>query len=105
MRWPFKDWGADIVLSGHAHSYERLKGSGDFPYIVNGAGGAPLRDWHSSSLASGVTSVKKYNTLHGALKGTMSDDTLKFEFISKDGTVQDTLTLTKAANAASATYS
>jgi|21_taG_2_1085346.scaffolds.fasta_scaffold08183_3 hypothetical protein len=105
MRWPFKDWGADIVLSGHAHSYERLKGSGDFPYIVNGAGGAPLRDWHSSSLASGITSVKKYNALHGALKGTMSDDTLKFEFISKDGTVQDTLTLTKAANAASATYS
>ena len=105
MRWPFKDWGADIVLSGHAHSYERLKDSSDFPYIVNGAGGAPLRGYHSSALATGITSVKKYNTLHGALKGTMSGETLKFEFISKDGTVQDTLTLTKAANAASATYS
>jgi tartrate-resistant acid phosphatase type 5 len=24
MRWPYKEWGADVVLSGHVHNYERL---------------------------------------------------------------------------------
>src|SRR6185503_14372551 len=24
MQWPFKDWGADLVLVGHSHNYERL---------------------------------------------------------------------------------
>ena len=38
MRWPVRDWGADVVLSGHHHAYERLSASG-IPYIVNGAGG------------------------------------------------------------------
>ena len=106
MRWPFKDWGADIVLNGHGHQYERLKdtGNSDFPYIVNGAGGAPLRGYHSNALASGITSELKYNTKQGAVRGTVSGDTLKFEFIDYDGAVQDTLTLTKAANATSTTY-
>ncbi|HKQ69905.1 MAG TPA: carbohydrate-binding protein [Polyangiaceae bacterium] len=29
MQWPFKDWGADVVLNGHDHTYERI--------IVNGS--------------------------------------------------------------------
>ncbi|RYD95054.1 MAG: alkaline phosphatase, partial [Sphingobacteriales bacterium] len=33
MRWPFKEWGADIVLSGHDHTYERLEING-LTYIV-----------------------------------------------------------------------
>jgi tartrate-resistant acid phosphatase type 5 len=106
MRWPFKEWDADIVLSGHGHQYERLKdtGNGDYPYIVNGAGGAPLRGYHSNALATGITSVLKYNTKHGAVRGTVEGDTLKFEFIDYDGGVQDTLTLTKARNATTTTY-
>ena len=36
MQWPFKDWGADLVLSGHSHAYERLH-VGGLTYIVNGA--------------------------------------------------------------------
>ena len=23
MQWPFAQWGADVVLSGHDHTYER----------------------------------------------------------------------------------
>lgn len=107
MRWPFHDWDVDVVISGHGHQYERLKDTANlnFPYIVNGAGGAPLRGYHSNALATGITSVLKYNTKHGAVKGTISGDTLKFEFIDYDGTVQDTITLTKPANATSTTYS
>jgi hypothetical protein len=41
MRWPFKEWGANVVLSAHDRDYERLWVEG-FPYFVNGAGGAPL---------------------------------------------------------------
>ena len=40
MRWPFEEWGATAVLSGHDHSYERVvEGPAGFPYFVNGLGG------------------------------------------------------------------
>lgn len=42
MRWPFAEWGADLVLAGHDHGYERLFAQG-IPYVVNGMGGADLR--------------------------------------------------------------
>lgn len=44
LRWPFKAWGADVVLAGHDHHYERLVVD-DLLYIVNGVGGASLRDF------------------------------------------------------------
>jgi tartrate-resistant acid phosphatase type 5 len=40
MQWPYKAWGASLVLAGHDHSYERLVVDG-LPYIVAGLGGAP----------------------------------------------------------------
>lgn len=39
MRWPFADWGADVVLTGHQHQYERLV-VGRMTYVVDGLGGA-----------------------------------------------------------------
>ena len=44
MRWPFDRWGADAVICGHEHSYERLQ-IGAIPYFVNGCGGACLRSF------------------------------------------------------------
>jgi 3',5'-cyclic AMP phosphodiesterase CpdA len=41
MRWPFAEWGASVVYSGHDHTYERLEVDG-LPYIVNGVGGRDL---------------------------------------------------------------
>lgn len=41
---PFESWGADAVIAGHDHHYERLAnpnsltGRSGFPYIVNGLG-------------------------------------------------------------------
>jgi len=43
LQWPFETWGADVVLSGHDHNYERLVVDG-FPYFVNGAGGRNIRE-------------------------------------------------------------
>lgn len=42
MKWPFLQWGASAVLSGHDHSYERILHHSGFPYFVNGLGGASL---------------------------------------------------------------
>jgi tartrate-resistant acid phosphatase type 5 len=41
FRWPYAAWGADLVLSGHEHSYERLR-VGAITYVVDGSGGKDL---------------------------------------------------------------
>ena len=41
MQWPFAQWGADAVISGHDHDYERLSING-IPYFVDGLGGSSL---------------------------------------------------------------
>ena len=53
MRWPFKAWGASIVLSGHDHDYERFSVDG-LTYIVNGVGGASLRAFKTPIAGSQV---------------------------------------------------
>lgn len=40
LQWPYGEWGADVVLAGHDHDYERLEVNG-LPYFVNGLGGMP----------------------------------------------------------------
>lgn len=35
---PLKEWGADVLLAGHCHNYERLDWNG-LPLVINGAGG------------------------------------------------------------------
>ncbi|MBU1882292.1 hypothetical protein KKA08_09655, partial [bacterium] len=39
----FAEYGVDLVINGHNHSYERLEKEG-ITYIVTGGGGAPLYD-------------------------------------------------------------
>lgn len=90
-RWPFEDWGADIVVSGDAHSHQRFLIDG-FNYIVNGTGGAALSGFIAPDIAG---TVIKYNENYGALKCFADCDTLTFEFINVAGVVIDTLTLTK----------
>jgi hypothetical protein len=41
LQWPFREWGADAVFTGHDHLYERLVRDG-FPYFVDGLGGFSL---------------------------------------------------------------
>lgn len=66
MRWPFEDWGADAVICGHNHGYERLSVNG-FPYFVNASGGATLYSFNpvpesqiSYSLNWGAMMVQPY---------------------------------------------
>lgn len=90
MQWPFGGWGADIVLAGHVHNYERLD-IGGLPYIVNGAGGRAL--YASGSPIAG--SLVQYSADHGAQRVTMHADSMTLEFFSRSGTLIDSLMLTK----------
>lgn len=94
-RWPFKDWGADLVFSGDGHFYERLEVEG-LPYIVNGLGGnSPDAVLNPSPPPLDVYSQFKYNALNGAGFCRVTCDTLQWEFKNTEGTVVDTLELTK----------
>ena len=44
LQWPFAAWGADLVIAGHDHTYERLAVDG-IPYVVTGLGESPGTTW------------------------------------------------------------
>ncbi len=91
MQWPFAEWGADAVLSGHDHTYERIM-HGGIPFFVNGLGGASRYDFNDPISGSAV----RYRAKHGAMKVTASDTALVFEFFAIDGTLIDSFTLAAA---------
>jgi hypothetical protein len=102
MRWPFAAWGADAVLAGHEHSYERVD-VGGLPYFVNGLGGKSLYEFtHIGTLPVGATSVARYNDGYGAMLVTVTMTGLTAQFFNTDGTLIDEYTLGKTCVAASA---
>jgi hypothetical protein len=92
LQWPYKQWGADLVLSGHDHHYERFQVDG-LPYIVNGLGGAvfyPIRGAAAGSAA-------RFNENAGALFVEADATTLRARFLAVDGRQIDQLELSKEA--------
>jgi 3',5'-cyclic AMP phosphodiesterase CpdA len=85
MQWPFRSWGADVVLSGHEHHYERLEVDG-LLYLVNGAGGSPLYPFGPPVAGSQV----RYNADYGALFAEATASRLTFQFVTRTGQVVDT---------------
>lgn len=88
MQWPFAAWGADVVLSGHAHAYERVERDG-VVYFVNGLGGAPRYLFGIPVDGSQI----RYNGDWGAQKVTVEDNALTFEFWSAAGELIDSYTV------------
>lgn len=88
MRWPFKTWGADLVLSGHDHMYERFDIEG-LTYIVDGLGGASIYDF----ILPVQGSQFRYNGNYGALLIEASLSNLYIRFINIDGQVIDDFTI------------
>lgn len=89
LKWPFKSWGANLVLSG-AKNYERLLVNG-LPYINNGCGGI-------SSTASNNApdpNSKFFTQAFGAGRLTASKTSLLYEFLNTANVVLDSLTLNK----------
>ena len=90
MRWPFLEWGADLVLSGHDHTYERLQVDG-LTYIVNGLGGGSIYDF----LIPLPESLVRYNQEHGAMLIEADSQSLRILFMNIQGEVIDSLTISK----------
>ncbi len=88
MRWPYKDWGADAVLSGHDHYYERLN-ENDLIYFINGAGGGSLYDFGIPAEGS----QKRFTGVHGAMLVTTADQSILFQFFTVDGKLIDQYTI------------
>ena len=77
LRWDFENWGVHTVLSGHAHTYERVK-VGNIRYFVNGLGGKPPRSF--GSIIEG--SEARYNGDNGAQLVTVTETLTTLEFWS-----------------------
>ena len=84
IRWPFQEWGADIVLSGHDHFYERLDVDG-FPYVINGLGGGPIYPFGGTHPGSLV----RYNNDYGALFVEATENRLAFVFETRSNEIID----------------
>jgi tartrate-resistant acid phosphatase type 5 len=94
MRWPFKAWGADAVLSGFYHVYERLSVEG-IPYFVNGLGGAYISGFGETDAQSRF----RYDSDNGAMLIDAIDARITFRFVNRRGQVVDQHALERSAPA------
>ena len=90
MRWPFADWGVDLVIAGHDHHYERLEVDG-IPYFVNGLGGRGIYGVGRPIPESNFV----YNKDHGAQLVTITGGEATVSFYNRSGVEIDSLTVTK----------
>ncbi len=90
MRWSYAEWGAEAVLAGHDHTYERLLEDG-IPYFVNGTGGYGL--YYFDDILEG--SQVRYAEEYGAMRIEATDSAIIFNFINISNEVIDSYQLTK----------
>ncbi len=84
LQWPYAAWGADVVLAGHDHGYERLEVDG-IPYIVSGLGGASLYSYGEPV----EPSLVRYSEHYGAALIEADSRELKLSFFDVDGRLID----------------
>jgi hypothetical protein len=88
LQWPFKEWGASVVLSGHAHVYERIIKNG-LPFITNGLGGDSTGSFGTALEGS----VVRFGSEYGAGLVRVSATSITFQFITRGGQIIDTYTM------------
>ena len=86
----FEQYGVDVVFNGHDHDYERTQPINQVIYIVSGGGGGPLY-----TVKPQLFTAHAESTYH-AVFVTVDGCALSLQAIKPDGTIFDTLTLTKA---------
>ncbi len=84
LRWPFREWGASIVYSGHDHTYERFAIDG-LTYVVNGVGGNALYEIGTRLEGSQAA----FDEEHGAVLVWADRTELVSRFVTADGRVLD----------------
>jgi hypothetical protein len=92
MRWPFRAWGADAVMSGYYHVYERLLVEG-MPYFINGMGGAFISGFGETD----PRSQRRYDEQNGAMLVDATDRQIVFRFVNRSGRVVDEYALDRDA--------
>jgi tartrate-resistant acid phosphatase type 5 len=90
MQWPFAAWGANGLLAGHDHLYERLLVDG-IPYYTDGAGGGGLYNFNIPLPESQF----RYNANYGAMLVTASGTDMQFEFYNRTGKLIDSYQVVK----------
>jgi tartrate-resistant acid phosphatase type 5 len=91
LQWPFQQWGASAVLSGHEHDYERIIVNG-FPYFVDGLGGGGIYHFNQNPVPG---SQVRYDGNVGAMLVTATGISIEFQFINVKNQVIDTYTINK----------
>ncbi len=86
-QWPYGEWGANLVLAGHEHSYERLNINGT-TYIVNGLGGAVSYAFTKEPVAG---SELRWSGGYGATLAEVSENgaVLSLQTINTEGLMID----------------
>lgn len=88
-QWPYADLGADLVISGHDHTYERIIRRGGI-YVVDGVGGAKLYKCEKPVYGSQICDDKHYGalflyvnsySLHAVFRGTRGQNLDSFSII------------------------
>jgi hypothetical protein len=90
MRWPFRAWGADAVLSGYFHVYERLLVD-SIPYFVNGVGGSSVTTFGEIDPHSQF----RYAADYGAILVDADETRITFRFVTRAGRIVDEYALVK----------
>lgn len=85
--------GVDLVVSAHAHSYERILDASSLQHVVCGLGGAPRRG--TANPINLVGSQFFYNGKPGFLHFKADTETLQWELRTVDNEVVDRLMLRK----------
>jgi hypothetical protein len=93
LQWPYKEWGATAVLSGHDHTYERILRDG-FPYFVNGLGGNGRYEFGKAVSDSEV----RYQADYGAMLVEADSDRIVFKFYSRSGLLIDAYTISAGSH-------
>ncbi|RSK49629.1 metallophosphoesterase [Hymenobacter rigui] len=100
LQWPFKEWGASVVLAGHDHHYERLMQDG-LPYFVNGLGG---RSYYRVNAQPVPQSQFTFTGDYGAMLLNASPDSLTLQFFTRSRRLVDTYTLHRSVSASPVLY-
>ncbi len=88
MLWPFSEWGAAAVYTGHNHLYERIL-TNELNYVTIGLGGGRI-DGFVTPVAG---SLSRYNTTYGAVRLKVTETNFVSDFINIFGEVIDSFKL------------
>ena len=85
MQWPYAQWGAHVVISGHDHSYERIVRDGIL-YLVCGIGG---QEAYPLSRARVPGSQAAITDVYGACLFEAAEDAISVALVTADAAVRD----------------